>query len=172
MKYRGGNLQCHDDHAMLQVWIMGFWVNNACRLVGGYQCLERTWSLCLFPEDGVSRFDYFIGNHLPDYMVSWPRRPHSKFSPLWKSRIWNIPWREMEVSGHILTALSPGRDTPVYHWIGGCVGHRSGLNNVEKRKISAPTLYWATSPLYATSCIVTVLNVLSQLQQEIKNCYY
>jgi hypothetical protein len=92
MKYRGGNLQCHDDHAMLQVWIMGFWVNNACSLVGGYQCLERTWSLCLFPVDGGSRFDCDIGNHLPDYMVPWPRRPHSKFSPLWKSRIWNIPW--------------------------------------------------------------------------------
>ena len=24
MKYRRGNLQCHDDHAILRVWIMGF----------------------------------------------------------------------------------------------------------------------------------------------------
>jgi hypothetical protein len=74
MKHRGGNIQCHDYHAILQVWIMGFWVNNAYILVGGYQCL--------FPEDGGSRFVYIAGNHLLDYMVSWPRRPHSKFSRL------------------------------------------------------------------------------------------
>jgi len=47
----------------------------------------------------------------------------------------------MEVSGHILTALFPGREAPVNHWIGGSMGHKSGLNNVEKRKISAPALY-------------------------------
>jgi hypothetical protein len=74
MKHRGGNLQCYDYHAILWVWVMGFWVNNACILVAGYQCL--------FPEDGGSRFVYIVGNHLLDCMVSWPRRPHSKFSPL------------------------------------------------------------------------------------------
>lgn len=153
---------------MLRVWIMGFWVNNACRLVGGYQCLERAWSLSLFPEDGGSIFDYDIGNHLPDYMVSWPRRPHSKFSPLWKSRIWNMPWHEMEVSGCILTALSPGRDAPVNHWIGGCMGHRYGLNNVKKRKISAPALYWATSPLYATCSVVTTECAVPALTRNLK----
>lgn len=73
----------------------------------------------------------------------------------------------MEVSGHILTALFPGREAPVNHWIGGSMGHKSGLNNVEKRKISAPALYWATSPLFLTCSVVAVLNVLSQLQQEI-----
>jgi hypothetical protein len=28
----------------------------------------------------------------------------------------------------------PGRFTPCTHWIGGCVGPRAGLDDVEKRK--------------------------------------
>jgi hypothetical protein len=30
--------------------------------------------------------------------------------------------------------FNPGERAPGTHWIGGWVGHRAGLNNVEKRK--------------------------------------
>jgi hypothetical protein len=148
----------------------GFWASGLMV----YVVLRVVTSVCREPgtsifslEDGGGRFVWDVGNHLPDYMVSWPRRPRAKFSPLWKSGILNIRWHEMEVSGHILAALSPGKELVVNHWIGGCVGPRSGLKNVEKRKISAPALYWAPSPLFPTCSVVTVMNVLSQLQQGI-----
>jgi len=44
----------------------------------------------------------------------------------------------MEVSGqlHAPVALPPGKEPPVTHWIGGCVGPRAGLDAVVKKKIS------------------------------------
>jgi hypothetical protein len=43
----------------------------------------------------------------------------------------------MEVSGqlHAATALPPGKYPPGTQWIGGWLGHRVGLNAMEKRKI-------------------------------------
>jgi len=37
---------------------------------------------------------------------------------------------------HALAALSPGKESVGTHWIGGWMGHRAGLDTVEKRKIS------------------------------------
>jgi hypothetical protein len=33
------------------------------------------------------------------------------------------------------TAFLPGKEHPLYSWIGGCVGPRTGLGVLEKRKI-------------------------------------
>jgi hypothetical protein len=43
----------------------------------------------------------------------------------------------MEVSGqlHAPAALTPGKEPPRSHWIGGWVGPRAGLDRVVKRKI-------------------------------------
>jgi hypothetical protein len=43
----------------------------------------------------------------------------------------------MGVSGqiHASVALLPGKDPPVYNWIGGQVGPRAGLDTVVKGKI-------------------------------------
>jgi hypothetical protein len=45
----------------------------------------------------------------------------------------------MEVSGQIYapTALTPGKDPGIY-WIGDWVGSRTGLDVLEKRRISCP----------------------------------
>jgi hypothetical protein len=40
------------------------------------------------------------------------------------------------VSGqfHALTALPPAKEPPGTHWMGGCVGPRAGLEDMEKRQ--------------------------------------
>jgi hypothetical protein len=52
----------------------------------------------------------------------------------------------MEVSGqlHAITALPQGKQTLDTHWIGGWVGHRGGLNVMEKKQISCP--FWEWNP--------------------------
>jgi hypothetical protein len=47
------------------------------------------------------------------------------------------PWHYLEVSGqlHILAGFTPGERAPGTHWIGGWVGPRASLDDVERRKI-------------------------------------
>jgi hypothetical protein len=51
-------------------WSPMFW-RKCCRLFR----VEK------FPEDGVSMFSQNVGNDLPDYTVSYPRRQQSSCSP-------------------------------------------------------------------------------------------
>jgi len=50
------------------------------------------------------------------------------------------PRRHIEVGGqfHAQAALSPGKEPPGTHWIGGWVGCRAGVETVSKRKIPSP----------------------------------
>jgi hypothetical protein len=41
---------------------------------------------------------------------------------------------EVNVQLHAPVALLPGKEPPVSHWIGGWVGSKAGLDDVERRK--------------------------------------
>jgi hypothetical protein len=43
-----------------------------------------------------------------------------------------------------VVCFTPGERAPGTHWIGGWIGLRTGLDAVEKRKISCP--YWESNP--------------------------
>jgi hypothetical protein len=68
----------------------------------------------------LSWLKFFVWRRMGEWMnrstISWPRH-------------------KLEVSGqlHAPAALPPGK-TPGTHWIGGWVGHRVGLDDVEMRK--------------------------------------
>jgi hypothetical protein len=49
----------------------------------------------------------------------------------------SCPWHWLEVSGqlHAPAALPPGKEPPGTHWIGGWLCPRTGLDEVEVRKI-------------------------------------
>jgi hypothetical protein len=64
---------------------VAFWNVTPSTLVDGHPCFgESVASLFRveeFPEDGVSMFSQNVGNDLPDYMVSHPRRQQSSCPP-------------------------------------------------------------------------------------------
>jgi hypothetical protein len=61
---------------LVKLWIVVSWVMMLCRLLGGYQHFGGMYLLHVHhTEDGGNKFLQNAGNHLQDYMVSWPKRP-------------------------------------------------------------------------------------------------
>jgi hypothetical protein len=65
---------------------------------------------------------------------------------------WPRNWLEVSGQLHAPVALLPGKRAPVTHWIGGCVGRRTGLEYLGRRKIfRSKNLYaFLFSPMHAT----------------------
>jgi hypothetical protein len=137
---------------VVRVKIITFWDVKACNLVDGYQCFEcGRWRYQNVPIYQTTPHHILEDHNLFQNSCTTPWRRMTEW--MYRS-IYSWPWHKLEVSDQLHTSpccITPGERAHSTHWTKGWVSPRTGVDNVERRKI-LPLLGLELQPLHCPAC--------------------